>query len=289
MATTNDDVPAWQKACVGVLGGIALSLLKLIDAQFYVNVGSAVVVQAAYLTFAAYMMLGALAAVFFADHDLPQKKIIKNAFVIGLLAPSLLLALVSQPVRISSQAPSTSKAIPQISMLPIASAFAEEPPKAEPSRPYAGTKVPPNGVKDWTASVDFKTVPPSALEPSFADALKGVLGREDLPQKYIYVLGSTPDKMQAIGFAYIVDVMLAQDKLKTSVVQIEGQPKFFVTVGGIGDFNSALKFKSDSTAAITKSLARGDVFDLPSDARNKIAKSFANAPIVKSTALKASE
>lgn len=94
-----DDLPWWHKATVGFLGGLSLALLKPIDARFYIGAASTVEAHAAYLTYFAYMLLGGLAAVFLADHDLPPKKILRSAFVIGILAPSVLLAIANQPFR----------------------------------------------------------------------------------------------------------------------------------------------------------------------------------------------
>jgi hypothetical protein len=267
-----DDVSWVTKACVGVLGGIALSLLKLIDANFYMG-ASSIVMQAAYFSYAAYMILGGMAAVFLADHDLPPRKIVRSAFVIGLLAPSLLLALASQPIRMTSSGSEGEKLIPKLSFAPVSAAMAQEPAKPA-SAPVSASHV-----------VTVQEIPASALQPTFSDALKSVLGRDPIPEKYVYVIGSTTDKAKATSAAELVSKALGTQKAKPSVIQVKGQPQFFVTVGGFVDFESAFKIKADSTAAVAKTLGDGQSTSLSSDERSKLAAMFADAPVVKTKAL----
>src|SRR3989304_1861072 len=101
-----DELTWLEKAGIGALGGLGLAILKLIDARFYLGTVSSVEPAAAYLTYFCYMLLGSLVAVFFTDHELPAdnelpaqkikrtQKMKRSAFVLGLLAPSVLLAIV---------------------------------------------------------------------------------------------------------------------------------------------------------------------------------------------------
>lgn len=275
------DVPWWKKAAIGALGGLALALLKLIDARFYVDAASNMEVQAAYFTYVAYIVLGSLAAVFISDHDLPPRKIMRSAFVLGLLAPSVLLAIVSQPVRVNT--PPKDVVIPRISWMPLAAAHADEPAlKALPQmNPLPQMRASPELLK-----VEFKTLPKSALQPTFSEAFRAAIGRKELSDKYVFVVGATPDKEKALETAALTNEMLgATGSLKSSIIQIEGQPNFYVTVGGFVDQQNAFRIKADSTAQVTKLLAKFTADKTPIGNRAKIAVLLADAPVVTTTAL----
>jgi hypothetical protein len=100
-----NDLPWWSKAIIGATGGLALALLKLIDAKFYLASIASIEAHAAYLTYLCYALLGSVAAVFLTDHELPAQKIRRGAFVLGLLAPSVLLAIVNQPFKPTAAEP----------------------------------------------------------------------------------------------------------------------------------------------------------------------------------------
>lgn len=285
-ATQLDEIPWWKKAAIGALGGLALTLLKLIDARFYVDAVSNIEVQAAYFTYLAYMILGSLAAVFISDHELPPRKIMRSAFVLGLLAPSVFLAIVSQPVRVST--PQRDVPIPKISALPFSSAHAEESSvkSLPPLKPLPGLS--PLNPAELSLKVDFKTLPKSALEPSFFDAFRAAIGRRDLADKYVYVVGSTVDKDKALETATLTNEILARTgNLKSSIIQIAGQPNYYVTVGGFVDRQEALKIKAESNAQAAKFFASGiyPANGIPAGDRSKIAVLLADAPVVTTKAL----
>jgi hypothetical protein len=288
-ATVENDVHWGTKAAIGALGGLALTLLKLIDAKFYVGATSSIEVQAAYFTYLAYIVLGSLAAVFIPDHDLPPRKTIRSAFVMGLLAPSVLLAIVSQPVHVSTPARDT--AIPKISSLPFSAAHAQEPGLTEmPAFPAFPTMKPMPKVEPFNAgkgfSVEYRVLPKSALQPSFREAFWAAVGRHDLETKYVYVVGTTQDKDKAMETATLAnEVFAGTANLKSSILQIEGQPDFYVTVGGFVDQRNALKIKADSNAVAAKFFAGYISNKLPLQNRSKIAVLLADAPVVPTNAL----
>jgi hypothetical protein len=289
-AQVENDVHWLTKAAIGALGGIALTLLKLIDAKFYVGATSSIEVQAAYFTYLAYIALGSLAAVFISDHDLPPRKIKRSAFVLGLLAPSVLLAIVSQPVRVS--APQRDAAIPKISAFPFAAAHAAEPGlKALPPLPLSPLKpmgpVEPFKPGELGAKVELKMLPKSALQPTFLEAFWAAVGRKDLEQKYVFVVGSTQDKGKALEAAALTNEMLTpMGGLKTSIIQIEGKPDYYVTVGGFLDQRNALKVKADSNAIAAKFLAVEYATNkVAAEDRSRIAVLLADAPVVPTNAL----
>lgn len=106
--------------------------------------------------------------------------------------------------------------------------------------------------------MSIKTVPKSALEPKFLDAIKAAVGRHELVEKYAYVVGTTSDRAKALETAALANAALTSvgddGGLRSNVIQIEGQKTFYVTVGGFVEREQALKFKADSTAKVTRLL-----------------------------------
>src|SRR5438309_1809680 len=87
-----------DKAKIGAVGGIALALLKLIDNHFFVSACLMPEVYGNLLIYVAYVVLGMIVAVFLTDPELPASKLSRNAFVLGLLAPSVLIAISAKPL-----------------------------------------------------------------------------------------------------------------------------------------------------------------------------------------------
>jgi hypothetical protein len=213
-----------QKAAIGAFGGLALVLLKLIEVRFLLSEPSSVAVAAAYLTYFAYVVLGVLVAVFFTDDSLELDKRKKNAFITGLLAPSVLLAAISQP---HSGGPGTETVtIPKISQAIIGSANAEEPKTrlAEPS--------------GWQSVVI--TVKKSDLEYGFLDGVSWALGRSTPATPSLYVLGQADSEKKAADFANRVNVVLraggAPAMATANVIYPVDQQTWFVSVGQPGRF-----------------------------------------------------
>ena len=235
----------WQKAGIGALGGICLGLLKLIEAHFYLDGSPPIAAYAAYLTYIAYIVLGSLVAIFLTDHDLPLRKMQRSAFILGLLAPSILLAIATQPDKAANDAVK-SAAIPKLSSIVITPANAEE----VGNDIYAATP---------KAKVDMSTIHLSNYDPTFSDAVLAALGRKKLSEKFAYVVGSTKDKSKAIETANKLNTFLvpanANENLKPHVINVSGTSDYFVVLGDIGDKDHALRLKQDASSQAIKLLS----------------------------------
>src|SRR5260221_8650068 len=135
-----DELTWWEKAGIGAIGGLGLAILNLIDAKLFLGSISAVEAWAAYLTYFSYMCLGSMAAVFLTDHELPAPKMKRSSFVLGLLAPSVLLAIVSQPIKQGQPLDEGLRNVPRISEWFISSTHAQEVPKG-PEDPLPGPQI----------------------------------------------------------------------------------------------------------------------------------------------------
>ncbi|WP_341911214.1 hypothetical protein [Polaromonas sp. YR568] len=177
----------WQKGVIGAIGGLALALLKLIDARFFLFGVAQVEAYAGYLTYFCYMLLGSVAAVFLADHELSPAKVRRSAFILGLLAPSVLLAIANQPVKSIDTEQRRSANIPSLGWLPLPAANAQLviPPQNAPSNLNTNLKV--------------EVLSAASLKPSFANALAAAVGRGELNEPYAYVIGSTASKEKALN------------------------------------------------------------------------------------------
>jgi hypothetical protein len=272
-----NDLNWWAKAGIGAIGGLALGMLKLIDAQFFLASVSSVQAQAAYLTYFCYMVLGSAAAVFLSDHELPPPKVRRSAFILGLLAPSVLLAIANQPIKPGS-IDQVSKAIPGLGWLPISSAVAQ---------PQGSTGTPIEG----GAETKFRTVSRAELEPSFGDAFSAALGRSTLKAPYVYVIGSTDDRQKALLTANKLNAFLASADsgsvgVSPQVLQVQGEKNYFVVVGDFNSQASLYELKAKAAAASVQALSSARApMDLSLAEQKSLAGLLANAPVVPAKAL----
>ncbi len=82
-----------QIGLFGALGGIVLALLKLVESGFFLGNMWSSTAGAAYLTYIVYIFFGVVVAILFTERSLSVDKIKKSAFILGVLAPSVLLAI----------------------------------------------------------------------------------------------------------------------------------------------------------------------------------------------------
>ena len=87
-----------EKLLIGAIGAACLGLLKLIGANFYLAEASTAVATGAYLTYGALIVLGMVVAYFFAEDGPGAPQARRSAFTLGLLAPSVLIAIASRPL-----------------------------------------------------------------------------------------------------------------------------------------------------------------------------------------------
>jgi len=237
-----------------------LAVLKLIDAKFFLSSTWSVEAHAAYLTYFCYMVLGSLVAVFLSDHELPTPKVRRSAFVLGLLAPSVLLAIANQQIRLGGDKSETAKMIPSISLGLVSSAYAQVKPEVAEERAILVQK--------------------GVIEPTFWDAVGAAVGRKELKEKYAYVLGTTPDEGKAIDTAEKLGALLKQAKLRAQVYKLEKTPNYFVVVGGFGDHGEALLAKNHAIAAAIRSVYSESKGREPSTEKKKLADLVVNAPVI---------
>lgn len=237
----------WKIAGIGALGGLGLAILKLIDAKFFLANSSSVEASVSYLTYFCYIILGSIVAVFFTDSEMAAEKMRRSAFVMGLLAPSLLLAIVSRPIQTNDLAKGTVDTIPNITAnLLFPPAYAQTPPAASATV---------RGSASASASFRASRAPIVPLtkdqaQPSVNASLQRALGRSASITQYAFIVGATADKEQAVKTATDVRSVLAtspkQSNLTAWVLQPEGSSRYFVTVGPIGTAASLSGIKAQT-------------------------------------------
>jgi hypothetical protein len=273
------DLAWWQKAGIGAVGGLALALLKLIDAKFFLSSVSSVESHAAYLTYLCYMILGSVAAVFLADHELPTPKVRRSAFILGLLAPSVLLAIANQPFKPSSSA-TLPPQIPSLSAIFISSAYAEEP-SAPAKQPTALPALPA-----------VLVLPKSSVQPSFANAFTAALGRKELSEPYAYVIGKTDDRQKAVDTASKMNLVLSGKGTSSvnlplaRVIQLQGHSAYFVLVGDLAPKERLTQLRLAATSSAIQSFGSGTLMNAVTAKEQKVlADLLLNAPVVPARSL----
>src|SRR5258708_14077832 len=123
-------ITIYQKLSIGAIGAVCVSILKLINANFYLGSSRSEAIGA-YLTFFGYVVLGmALGGLFWEDREVAQKTR-KSAFLMGLLAPSILLAIIAKPPSIGGAIGTDGGKIPAVKSWImdklIPSVYAQEP------------------------------------------------------------------------------------------------------------------------------------------------------------------
>lgn len=259
----------WQAASIGAIGGLALGLLKLIDAKFFLTGSSSVEAYASYLTYFCYVVLGSVAAVFLADHELPPAKTRRSAFILGLLAPSVLLAIANQPAK-----PTDAAKIPALSSFFINEALAQA---TGPQR------------ADASSAPKVELLRASTLQPSFTSALAAAVGRGEIKEPYAYVVGSTPDKAKALETARMVQSVLDEshvDAPQPKVIQVEGGTGYYVLVGDLGSKDQLRELRLQTTSSAIKSIDTTATKGSASLAdRKSVASLLVNAAVVPANSL----
>jgi len=222
-----NEFPTLRVAAIGAAGGFALSILKLIEAKFFVDAPLSGAAIGAYLSYAGYMLLGSLAATFLSDHELSYPKLRRSAFMFGLAAPSILFALTTQTLRPAEPLNLTFPTGPIPSLthwLPIGTALAQQsqPPLQQPKQDQ------------------IFVLPESALKPSLAEGFAAAWGRGTIQPRFAYVVGRGSDKAQAVSTAKTLTDLLAvqaspqSPPVVANVVKIENGDDYFVVLGSLG-------------------------------------------------------
>lgn len=253
------DLTPRHAALIGVLGGFCLVLLKLMQAQFYVDDPVSRQAVVAYLTYTGFLIFAAVAGVFFAEHNVRR-----NTFIAGLLAPSILLTFFSAPnFRLDSVGESP-KAIRQISFGLISTAHAQQPP-AVPAAPASAPM-----------AAMLQVIHKSDVQPSYWEAVLQAMGKPAIPSKYLFVVGKTTDKEKAFATAISLNGMktgwTGEDAVKlpyAKVVKFDGINEYYVTLGDLQGPDAAIDTKK-TAASVGLAWLTGDA----------AAKAQATAPLL---------
>lgn len=216
-------------ALIGASGGLALSLLKLIEANFHIGVENNVM-MIGLLTYLSYIVLGVLVSVFFTDVEEDKKKVRKNAFIMGLLAPSLLIAIVKK------EAPAD---------LPIDSIVPEENIELRNLDNirfdgYSSAEYDIHFMQSLETVKVSKTLTLGDVTPSTQDKINTIIqGQNRTPNKYLYVLGYSDSQEKATSLAKLIDeTFFKMDELvtpvKTSVYSLPNE-RYIISIGEIHD------------------------------------------------------
>jgi hypothetical protein len=248
---SNLNAIAWgEKAVIGASGGLSLVILKLIEADFFLTSSlSDAEILVRYLTYIAYLILGIMVAIFFTDTDGNKEKIRKNAFISGLVAPSLLLALVSPPNVDGDIDPTThiqqlEERIQPSNFSPLGAESATD--NNDNSKlNFAPTTF--SRVRSTDAQVSRSTivhgvkvldiVPDDIEKASFGQLLLGAIGRGPNLKNYVFVVGKTTSQHNAVNIAVNINSFI-QNKLLLGVPSaIVMHPKntnqYYISIGEI--------------------------------------------------------
>ncbi len=215
------------KAGIGAGAGVCLAIVKLIEVNFYLGQPHAQVVGGI-LTALAFVALAALFSAFVSEKD-PRK-----IFTQGLLAPSLLVALVHQGAAMPGATTTSSpESIPTLSGL----VQLVEPTLYAEQRP--GVQV----------------VTPDRLRATVSDGALLMLGRGSVASSFMYVVGKTTRQEEATAVAERVQRVLTGARLssRAQVIQIQGNPERYVIVGGLQTQAEATRIRREVITKVVDS------------------------------------
>lgn len=231
---------AWnEKAIIGASGGLSLVILKLIEADFFLTSSlSEAEILVRYLTYIAYLILGIMVAIFFTDSDGNKEKVRKNAFISGLVAPSLLLALVSPPNLGEGVDPTSSihdlgERIQPSNFSPLGGTESATPTfsRVRSTDAQAAGSTIVNGVKV------LDIVPDDIEKPSFGQLLLGAIGRNPNLKNYVFVVGKTTSKHNAVNIAVNINSFMKKKRSlgvpRAIVMHPKNTNQYYITIGEI--------------------------------------------------------
>jgi hypothetical protein len=246
----NLNTVAWnEKAIIGASGGLSLVILKLIEADFFLTSSlSEAEILARYLTYIAYLLLGIMVAIFFTDSDGNKEKVRKNAFISGLVAPSLLLALLSPPNLGEGVDPTTSiqqfgERIQPSNFSPLSTESATD--NNDSSKlDFAPTF---SRVRSTDAQVSRSTIvngikvldiiPDDIEQATFGQLLLGAIGRNPNLKNYVFVVGKTTSQHNAVNIAVNINAFFTKKRPLGVPSAIVMHPKntnqYYITIGEI--------------------------------------------------------
>jgi len=226
-----------EKAIIGASGGLSLVILKLIEADFFLTSSlSEAEILVRYLTYIAYLILGIMVAIFFTDSDGNKEKVRKNAFISGLVAPSLLLALVSPPnvdgdVDPTSRIHDLGERIQPSNFSPLGTTESATPTfsRVRSTDAQAAGYTIVNGVKV------LDIVPDDIEKPSFGQLLLGAIGRNPNLKNYVFVVGKTTSQHNAVNIAVKINSFIKPSLSvpRAIVIHPKNTKEYYISIGAI--------------------------------------------------------
>lgn len=252
---SNLNIVTWnEKAVIGASGGLSLVILKLIEADFFLTSSlSDAEILVRYLTYIAYLILGIMVAIFFTDTNGNKEKVRKNAFISGLVAPSLLLALVSPPnvdgdVDPTSRINEFGERIQPSSFSPLGTESGTDNDVSDDDRSSKLNLAPTfTRVRSTDAQVSRSTivngvkvldiVPDDIEKASFGQLLLGAIGRNPNLKNYVFVVGKTTSQHNAVNIAVNINSFMKKKSLigvaRAIVMHPQNTNKYYITIGEI--------------------------------------------------------
>jgi hypothetical protein len=240
------------KLGIGAGAGFCLSLVKMLEVNFYLGQPSPVIIGGV-LTVLAFAVVAAMFTAFGTDEQDTGK-----LFMQGLLAPSLVIALVHRGADVSSIPGSAATTIPSLGSITevfVPSLYAAEQDPATTAR-----------------SGSVQTVKAGRFDGSAIDGALMLLGRAPAQSSYVYVVGKTNDEKQALAASAKVRqaAQAAGIPSQVQVIKPEGTNDLYVTVGA---------FQSATAAAATKKEIVSKVVAAPAVDQSAL-RLLVNGPVV---------
>jgi hypothetical protein len=212
---------------IGAGAGFCLSLVKLLEVNFYIGQTPPVILGGA-LTVLAFGLVAALYTAFGTDERETGK-----LFMQGLLAPSLVIALVHR----GADATATTTPDPSIPTLGAISELLMPSLHAQaPASPRA----------------EVQTLRADRFNGSAADGALMLLGRAPARASYVYVVGKTASESEAQAAAAKVRkaVQASGSRDQVQIFKPEGATDFLVTVGGFQTETQATATRRELVKAV---------------------------------------
>jgi hypothetical protein len=236
-----------QKIIVGASGGIALSILKLIQSDFFLDSNKPASIWGSYLTLVGYIILGALVGLYFCEESQDLNKTRKSAFLMGLLAPSILLAITTKPVETKDLNLGHADNVPNLGMMLdalVPSAYAQSP---APASPATGSSAIPIKVLEQKDSLT-----------NFGEGVKSALGiQQPATEQAVFVVGKTGNPEVAQKTAGEINNLLskqADTKLRATIIKPDAQDKYFVAIGDVTSPSNAVAIEREAKGTALKTL-----------------------------------
>ena len=244
-----------EKAVVGALSGALLVTLQLVGSNFYLDQDPNVIIGGA-LTAVAFVFIATIWTAI-GDETHLEKLLMR-----GLLAPSLLIALVHKGVDVPEQHGGDSlKGVLKVenNATPANGLLSRMATQFLPTIAFAAQA---------PRSTAVETVRKADLQPKVLDGARLFVGRAKSPQSYSFIVGiaSTDSAARTVGRE--IQSILG-NRQTVELFRVEGRTEVFISIGGLQDLERAHSSKEAATAAL---LATADTRAISPDARQGIAQ-----------------